>query len=60
MEIIPGGNLTLKGKGYGHGVGMCQSGALRQAREGKTYWDILNFYYPGTQISTDWMYYEGK
>jgi len=39
---------------------MCQSGALRQAREGKTYWDILNFYYPGTQISTDWMYYEGK
>lgn len=60
VEIIPGGNLTLKGKGYGHGVGMCQSGALRQAREGKTYWDILNFYYPGTQISTDWMYYEGK
>ena len=60
VEIIPDGILNLKGKGYGHGVGMCQSGALRLAREGKNYWDILSFYYPGTQISTDWMYYEGK
>jgi stage II sporulation protein D len=45
------GDLFLfKGSGYGHGVGLCQWGALQMAREGKTYRDILSFYYPGTTI----------
>ncbi|MCB5258331.1 MAG: SpoIID/LytB domain-containing protein, partial [Candidatus Cloacimonetes bacterium] len=60
VEIIPDRTLSLKGKGYGHGVGMCQSGALRMAREGKSYWNILSLYYPGTQITTNWMSDEGK
>lgn len=46
--------LIIKGKGSGHGVGMCQVGALRMAREGETYNDILLHYYPGVQIIKDW------
>jgi SpoIID/LytB domain protein len=46
--------LQLSGKGAGHGVGMCQVGALREAREGRSYQEILQHYYPGTTISKDW------
>lgn len=35
----------------GHGVGMSQKGAIAAARAGKTYKEILGFYYPGTKIS---------
>ncbi len=45
-----GGSFLFKGSGYGHGVGLCQWGALQMAREGKGYRDILSFYYPGTII----------
>jgi stage II sporulation protein D len=34
------------GAGYGHGRGMCQWGAIGQALHGKSYQEILNFYYP--------------
>jgi stage II sporulation protein D len=40
----------LSGRGYGHGVGMCQCGAQAMAREGKTATEILLFYYPGSEI----------
>ena len=39
--------LLLKGRGLGHGVGMCQRGALYFARQGLGYRDILAYYYPG-------------
>jgi stage II sporulation protein D len=39
-------------KGYGHGVGMSQYGAHGMALEGKTYQDILTYYYKGTTIET--------
>lgn len=45
-----GDSFLFKGSGYGHGVGLCQWGALQMAREGKGYRDILSFYYPGTAI----------
>ena len=45
-----GDSIVFKGKGYGHGVGLCQWGALQMAREGKNYKEILAFYYPGTVI----------
>lgn len=45
-----GNNLFFRGKGYGHGVGLCQWGALEMARDGKNYRQILSFYYPGTTI----------
>jgi stage II sporulation protein D len=42
--------LTLRGKGYGHGVGMCQSGAIGRARSGQDFRTILRTYYPGTAV----------
>ncbi|OAS82855.1 SpoIID/LytB domain-containing protein [Metabacillus litoralis] len=43
---------TMKGKGYGHGVGMSQWGANFMGESGKTYKEIIQFYYPGTLITT--------
>jgi stage II sporulation protein D len=42
--------LTLRGGGYGHGIGMCQWGAIGRARAGQDYRTILSTYYPGTTI----------
>ena len=42
--------LFVAGKGFGHGVGLCQYGAREMARQGKTAEQILNFYYPGSRI----------
>lgn len=50
-----GATISLKGKGSGHGVGMCQVGVLRLARAGWKYPQILEKYYPGTQIRRDWI-----
>jgi stage II sporulation protein D len=44
--------LVLRGGGYGHGVGMCQWGAIGRARAGQDYRTILQAYYPGTTIAT--------
>lgn len=46
-----GEQIVFSGRGAGHGVGLCQTGAEEMAREGKSYREILNFYYPGTQIA---------
>ncbi|MFP7492574.1 stage II sporulation protein D [Terribacillus saccharophilus] len=43
-------HLIFKTKGYGHGVGMSQYGANGMAAEGKSYSDILTYYYADTQI----------
>ena len=45
------GTLTLRGGGYGHGIGMCQFGAIGRARAGQDYRTILTTYYPGTTVS---------
>ena len=42
--------LFLSGRGWGHGVGMCQCGAEGMARKGKTSVEILKHYYPGSRI----------
>ncbi len=44
-------NVLINGKGFGHGVGMCQWGAIGQSKQGIGYEEILNHYYPGTKIS---------
>jgi stage II sporulation protein D len=44
-------NVVFSGKGWGHGVGLCQHGALGMAEEGYNYEDILKFYYPGAKIN---------
>ena len=43
---------VVTGGGYGHGVGLNQYGALAQAKAGRSYRDILGFYYRGTAIGT--------
>src|SRR6185436_1448355 len=43
-------NLTIKGAGYGHGVGMSQFCALGLAQHGSSYKDILGHYYANTAI----------
>lgn len=42
--------FLIKGRGAGHGVGLCQWGMKRQAEKGFSYKKILTFYYPGTKI----------
>ena len=50
---VPGdAAITIKGHGYGHGHGMSQYGAEGAAREGLTYEQIVDFYYPGTTWGT--------
>ncbi len=46
-----GSYLKLTGRGWGHGVGLCQTGAARMALEGADAADILRFYYPGSHLS---------
>lgn len=43
-------NLVIKGGGYGHGIGMCQWGAIGRARAGQNFRTILTTYYPGTTV----------
>ena len=52
VEAPNGGTLRLlvSGRGYGHGVGMCQWGAIGRARAGFDFRSILSTYYPGTQL----------
>ena len=45
-----GDKFVLKGKGWGHGVGLCQIGAAVMGEQGHPYDDILLFYYRGAQI----------
>lgn len=48
--IDTGKSLIFKGKGYGHGVGLCQWGAKVMGDRGYTYKEILKFYYPETKL----------
>jgi len=45
-----GSTLKLTGKGYGHGVGLCQEGAMVMASMGKTSSQIIDFYYSGVKL----------
>jgi stage II sporulation protein D len=44
------GRIAFEGSGSGHGVGLCQVGAEQMGSEGRSYRDILAFYYPGTVV----------
>lgn len=46
-------SVTFKGKGYGHGVGLSQEGAIILANQGKTYKDIINFYFTDINFKKD-------
>ena len=49
-----GSNFLFDVTGYGHGVGMSQYGANAMAKEGKSFEEILAWYYTGTQVAALW------
>lgn len=51
---ISGDKVTMKGSGYGHGVGMCQWGARGLAEEGKSAEEIVKHYYRNIDIVKLW------
>jgi len=56
FNIVDNGSyFSISGKGFGHGVGMCQIGAIVQAHLGYSYDDILLLYFTGAEISSDWI-----
>ncbi|MGI6697292.1 MAG: SpoIID/LytB domain-containing protein [Clostridia bacterium] len=51
---VRGDRLVIKGRGYGHGVGMSQWGAYALAKEGKKAEEILKHYFKGIEIMKAW------
>jgi stage II sporulation protein D len=49
--INDGGKFTFVGHGSGHAVGMCQWGAKTMGERGRSYAEILKYYYPAAQLS---------
>jgi stage II sporulation protein D len=47
-----GQTFVFEGRGFGHGVGLCQAGALARIRAGQRIPSILQTYFPGTKIVT--------
>ncbi|HZE99318.1 MAG TPA: SpoIID/LytB domain-containing protein [Planctomycetota bacterium] len=45
-----GDSISIIGRGYGHGAGLCQIGAYEMAKDGKTTAEILEYYYPGAKV----------
>ena len=45
-----GDRLLFRGRGQGHGVGLCQTGADNMGEQGHGYREILAYYYPGTAV----------
>ena len=53
--------IILHGRGFGHGVGLCQEGAMNMAKKGKTADEIIHFYYSGVHIvpfDNQWIFKE--
>jgi len=48
--ICYGDTVVFNGRGFGHGVGMCQEGAMQMAKLGYTCPQIINFYYQRIQL----------
>jgi len=47
---IEGQDAIFEGTGWGHGVGLCQWGAYFMAKQGRNALEILQYYYPGTDV----------
>lgn len=46
-----GNQIVLRGRGYGHGVGLCQEGAMVMAARGFNFKEIIRFYYPDASVA---------
>lgn len=53
LNHLPGA-IEMKGRGFGHGVGLCQWGAHALAKEGKSPEEIIRHYYPSVTIMDLW------
>ncbi len=51
---VKDGAAIFRGAGFGHGVGMCQTGAIGQAEAGRSYRQILQHYYQGSILRKLW------
>lgn len=52
FAVVPDGDgFILQGRGWGHGVGLCQWGTAELARRGLSAAEILAFYYPGSTMA---------
>jgi stage II sporulation protein D len=51
---VKSNQIIVSGKGYGHGVGMCQYGAMQMAKERQSYKSILKHYYKGIKLGKLW------
>jgi len=49
LETV-GDSVVFVGRGFGHGIGMCQEGAMRMTRLGYSYKDIVSFYYQNVHL----------
>lgn len=49
--VIEDGIVNIEGRGWGHGVGMCQWGAKSMGERGYTYKEILQYYFPKASLS---------
>lgn len=47
---LEGEEVVISGRGFGHGVGLCQEGAMKMARSGYDFRQIARFYFPGARI----------
>ena len=54
LELVRDGNrlreVAVRGRGFGHGIGLCQTGALGMAAAGRSWREILAHYYPGAVL----------
>ncbi|MFT7620345.1 MAG: stage II sporulation protein D [Planctomycetota bacterium] len=48
---LKGGSVTIGGRGFGHGVGLCQNGACGLARLGRSAEEILSHYFPNANLA---------
>jgi stage II sporulation protein D len=48
--VVDGRTARFSGRGYGHGVGLCQWGARAMGEQGYSARQILRFYYPGATV----------
>lgn len=51
LTVEPGRRVVAEGRGWGHGLGLCQMGALGRARAGQGFREILAHYYPGAHLA---------
>jgi stage II sporulation protein D len=62
---LAGNRAVFSGYGSGHGIGLCQNGAISMAQHGASDREILAFYYPGTAVGLTarglrWRIYSGE